>query len=217
MLCSTSPITPITPPAPVIPPNNILQNIADEAGIIGADNAQNLLVYLGVAANPAAEQASLIKYKIILNLDKNISAEHKTAINDFIVYGTPSTLRLGAGERAGVINSYFRTYGKLPNSEAEWSDALKIASGHQPTERNVIAEAQARLDFKKVYLRVPNLANANDSSAVMLTAYGLRPAQRNLNSERAAIESFRNAYKIIPVSTQTWDIVRAISYSGATR
>jgi len=217
MLCGTSPIIPITPPAPVILPNNILQNIADEAGIISADNAQNFLIYSGATADPAKEQASLIKYKIILNLDKNISAEQKTAINDFIVYGTPNTLKLGAGERAGVINSYFQAFGKLPATAADWSDVLKIANGRWTSERSAAGENSAKTEFKKVYGRAPVMTNAADQNAVMVMAYGLLPSGRNLASEAAATKTFRFYYGHAPVSALAWNIVRAIAYSGAKR
>ncbi|MDP2944065.1 MAG: ice-binding family protein, partial [bacterium] len=208
---------PAAPAASIIPTDNSSENITNEAEIISTNNSATLLTTLNVTADASKEQASLIKYQTILGLDSKISATEKTTINDFIVYGTSNTLRLGAGERAGVVNSYFQAYSKLPNSEAEWSDALKIASGHWPTERSVKAETQAKVEFKKVYLRVPNMSNAHDTSAVMVIAYGLRPTQRNLNSEKAATNSFRSAYKITPVSAQAWDIVRAIAYSGATR
>jgi hypothetical protein len=209
--------TPVTSAVPATPAASILEKATNDAGIISTNNSTALLMNLGATANASKEQASLIKYKTILSQDSKIGATEKTTINDFIVYGTLSTLNLGAGERAGVINSYAQAFGKLPNSEAEWSDAIKIANSHWPTERSTVAETQAKVEFKKVYLRAPNSSSAYDNSAIMLMAYGLRPVQRNLNSERAAINSFRYAYKKIPASATDWDIVRAIAYSGSTR
>jgi len=194
-----------------------LQNIATEAGTISADNLSDLLNNFDKTSNPAAEQASLIKYKIILNLDNKINSAEKTAINDFIVYGTPSTQVLGSGERAAVINSYFQAYGKLPNSAAEWSDVIKIANGRWPSERSAAAENQAKIEFKKVYGRNPVLSNTYDQNAVMIIAYGLIPSQRNLASEIIAIQTFRYYYGHAPVNALAWNIVRAIAYSGATR
>ena len=73
------------------------------------------------------------------------------------------------------------------------------------------------LEFKKVYLRSANMDNPNDNAAVSVIAYGLRPSNRNLNSEKTAIKSFKYVYGHNPVSSLAWDIVRAIAYSGATR
>jgi hypothetical protein len=219
-ICDQTPITPTTPPAnpaaPAAPPTT-LETMTTEAGIISTDNVQNLLIYLGVPANPAAEANSLIKYQIILSQDSKITATEKTAINDFIVYGTPATQNLGSGERAGVINSYFQAYGKLPNSETEWSDVIKIANGRWPSERSTSSENQAKIEFKKVYGRNPLLTDSADQNAIMIIAYGLIPSQRNLASEIIAIKTFRYYYQHTPVSALAWNIVRAIAYSGAKR
>ena len=218
MSTSTPPVPPVTPPA--TPPASsgavVLQNIATEAGIMN-NNQAALLVHLGISANTATEQAGLTKYKTILGLDKTISGDEKLTINDFIVYGTNGTHRLGAGERAAVINSYYQAYGRLPNSEAEWSDVLKIASGRWPSERSATAEAQAKIEFKKVYARSAVMTNNIDENAIMVIAYGLLPLERNLNSEKVAIKTFRWVYGHAPVSALAWNIVRAIAYSGATR
>jgi len=196
---------------------NLLENIATEAQIMNTENTDTLLNHLGGAANNAQEQAGLTKYKTILGLDKTISPEDKLTINDFIVYGTQSTQRLGAGERAAVINSYYQAYKKLPNSEAEWSDVIKIANGRWPSERSAAAEAQAKIEFKKVYARNAVMTNNIDENAIMVIAYGLLPLNRNLNSEKVAIRTFTWVYGHPPVNALAWNVVRAIAYSGATR
>ncbi len=212
-------VPPVTLPAtlPTSSGTTVLQNIAAEAAIVDNNNRATLLAHLGISADIAAERAGLVKYKTILDLDKKISAEERLTINDFIVYGTQSTHRLGAGERAAVINSYYQAYGKLPNSETEWSDVLKIASGRWPVERSAKAEAQAKMEFKKVYARNAVMTNNIDENAIMVIAYGLLPLQRNLNSEKVAIKTFRWVYGHAPVNALAWNIVRAIAYSGATR
>ena len=48
-------------------------------------------------------------------------------------------------------------------------------------------------------------------------AYGLRTATRNLNSEKAAIKSFKAIFGKAPTTASDWDAVRAIAYSGAKR
>jgi len=196
---------------------NVLQNIMDEAQIMNTENTDTLLNHLGGEANNVQEQAGLTKYKTILGLDKTISPEDKLTINDFIVYGTQSTQRLGAGERAGVINSYYQAYKKLPNSEAEWSDVIKIANGRWPSERSAAAEAQAKIEFRKVYARSAVMTNNIDENAIMVIAYGLLPLQRNLASEKVAIKTFKWVYGHAPVTALAWNVVRAIAYSGATR
>ncbi len=59
--------------------------------------------------------------------------------------------------------------------------------------------------------------NPNDNAAVTIITYGLRPSNRNLNSEKAGITIFKAIYKYNPESAIDWDIVRAIAYSGAVR
>ena len=134
-----------------------------------------------------------------------------------MVYGTQSTQRLGSGERAAVVNSYYQAYKKLPKTETEWSDTLKIANGRWPSERNMTAENQAKLEFRKVYLRDAVLTNNKDENAIMVMAYGLLPPSRNLDSEKAAIKTFRYVYGHSPVNALAWNIVRAIAYSGTKR
>lgn len=208
----------ITETSSVTPPvSNILNDIASEAQIINTKNTAQLLVHLNNQPNLDMEQAGLIKYDVILNLDKTLTDQEEITINSFIVYGTRTTQRLGAGERAAVINSYFQAYGKLPNNEAEWSDVLKIASGRWPVERSSKAESQAMQEFIRVYRRKANLNNNIDENAIMVIAYGLLPLQRNLNSEQTAIKTFRAIYGHAPVSALAWNIVRSIAYSGATR
>jgi hypothetical protein len=215
---TTTSTPPVVTPGPTTPAGDtVLENIMSEAEIVSTNDTGVLLNHLGNFANQEGEQNGLTKYKTILGLDKKISAEEKLTINDFIVYGTRGTQRLGAGERAAVINSYFQAYGKLPNTEAEWSDVLKIASGRWPTERSAAAEAQAKIEFKKVYARNAVMTNNIDENAIMVIAYGLLPLQRNLNSEKVAIKTFAWVYGHNPVSALAWNIVRAIAYSGAKR
>jgi parallel beta-helix repeat protein len=198
----------VTPTSPTesnttsAPTSNMLEDIMSEAKILATEDTNQLLNHLGIGANIANEQAGLIKYKTILDLDKTISANSRMTINDFIIYGTLSTKHLGAGERAAVINSYYQAYGKLPNSEAEWSDVLKIANGRWPNERNTKTEAQAKLEFKKVYARDAVMANNVDENAI---------------SDRIAITTFKWVYGHNPANALAWNIVRAIAYSGAKR
>ena len=140
-----------------------------------------------------------------------------TAFTNFILYSTETTDILGAGERAGVINSYKSAFNKLPTTENEWQDAIKIANGRWPSEKSETAENNAKKEFKKVYKREANMENPNDNAAVTVIAYGLRPDARNMDSEKTGIKTFKHIYGYNPSSAIDWDIVRAIAYSGATR
>ncbi|MFH1564316.1 MAG: Ig-like domain-containing protein [bacterium] len=146
-----------------------------------------------------------------------ITAEARNTINNFVTYGTASTKKLGAGERGGVVNSFRAAFGKLPATVEDWNDVIKIGNGRWPTQRSADADALATTSFKKIYLRDSNRTNPHDDAAVTVMAYGLRPANRNLASEKAAINIFKNIYKYAPTSAMEWDIVRAIAYSGAVR
>jgi hypothetical protein len=56
-----------------------------------------------------------------------------------------------------------------------------------------------------------------DNAAVTVIAYGLRPANRNMESEKKAINIYHSIFKKSPSEAQDWDLVRAIAYSGASR
>jgi hypothetical protein len=155
--------------------------------------------------------------KPLISGNTNISAAATKLVNNFIAYGTPTTKNIGAGERAGVLSSYQKAFGKLPTTESEWTDVIKIANGRWPGETSSSAIASAKNEFKKVYKREANLSNKNDNAAISIIAYGLRPTARNTNSESFSIRVFKSVYGHNPVSSLAWDIVRAIAYSGAKR
>ncbi|MDO8668134.1 MAG: hypothetical protein Q7K35_03475, partial [bacterium] len=151
------------------------------------------------------------------NGQQDLVDQDKYALAYYIHNGAPTTEKLGAGERAGVLSSYLSAFGKLPKTEIEWQDVIKIGNGRWPSEKNSAAETKAKLSFKKIYGREAKMANVNNNAAVTVMAYGLRPSQRNLNSEKAAILSFKYFMKRAPTTAPDWDIVRAIAYSGAKR
>jgi protocatechuate 3,4-dioxygenase beta subunit len=195
----------------------IVTILAEAVEIIKA-NINSLLAKVGLKRNLAKETNSVGKYVKALIKGATITQQNQHALTNFVTYGTSTTLSLGEGERAGVVNSYKSAFGKLPAEESEWSDTIKIANGRWPSETNETAETNAIATFKKIYLREPNRAeNQNDDAAVVIMAYGLRPSDRNLDSEKAAIKIFEGIYGYSPVSATDWDAVRAISYSGATR
>lgn len=148
------------------------------------------------------------------------SAETANTLRDFITYGVDdNTKKLGAGERAAVLYSYKIAYGRLPEKESEIADAIKIANGRWPTERSETAEARATAIFERIYRRQPDMTNPKDNAAVTIMAYGLRQraVNRNLTSERAGIVIFRNIFGRTPSTTEEWNTMQAITYSGAKR
>ena len=222
----TVPAAPTTPtsPTPQVLGEKIsaaqaqLNQILIDATAVYSENIENILANASSGRDAKKEKNTLDKYiKELTKAIKNLTATDNNRLNFFITYGTVGTKILGAGERAGVLNSYKAAFGKLPKTETEWQDAIKIAGGRWPSERNAAAETKAKASFKKIYGREANMDNQNDNAAVTVMAYGLRPANRNLNSEKAAILAFKYFLKRTPTTAVDWDIVRAIAYSGAKR
>lgn len=226
---SASQTTPTVPPTPTTVTPQVLgvkisaaqaqlNQILIDATAVYSENIENILANASSGRDAKKEKNTLDKYiKELTKAIKNLTATDNNRLNFFITYGTVGTKILGAGERAGVLNSYKAAFGKLPKTETEWQDAIKIAGGRWPSERNAAAETKAKASFKKIYGREANMENQNDNAAVTVMAYGLRPANRNLNSEKAAILAFKYFLKRTPTTAVDWDIVRAIAYSGAKR
>lgn len=156
-------------------------------------------------------------YKLVISGFEKLIGKNNPAIANFISVGTPTTRRLGEGERAGVINSFKEAFGRLPQSLNDWEDVLRIANGLYPHQRNLKTEENAMALFNKIYLRTPDMENINDAAAVRILAYGLRPLGRNMVKEQTGIYLFVRTYSHIPQTAKDWDIVRAIAYSGASR
>jgi hypothetical protein len=197
------------------------QKIVDitlEAAEVIKAQVDSILDLMGVKRNVNSEQAVINKYlrPLVAGMG-TVTADAQHALTNFISYGTPTTKILGAGERAGIVNSYKSAFGKLPKTEAEWNDVIKIGNGRWPSEINKQSEINASVAFEKIYKRKADRKNPHDDAAVVVMAYGLRPADRNMNSEKAAIKSFKAIYGYAPKTAVAWDIVRAIAYSGATR
>lgn len=197
--------------------NITVEQILDDAKIIFAGNVNQIIAFMGVARDLTAETSydKAVVDKIVLG--STVSSQDRNKILDFIAYGTKSTKILGAGERGGAVNSFKAAFGKLPTTEANWGDVVKIANGRWPDQRSKEAEDRAKLNFRKIYLRDVNTSNVRDNAAITVMAYGLRPANRNMNSEKNAIKTFKAIYGYNPEKATAWDVVRAIAYSGAIR
>lgn len=181
-----------------------------------------ILAELNELRSTVREQEAELKHLRKLASDiQNLTAAAKEALTKFVAYGVDANTKgLGAGERAAVARSYKQAYGKLPESEQDLSDMIRIANGRFPSKRSAGAENNAKAAFRQIYKRVPNLmTNQNDVAAIMVMAYGLRqPAvNRNLSSEQYGLQTFRRIYRRMPQGPEEWNIMQAITYSGATR
>jgi hypothetical protein len=204
-----------------VQPTNQISQITANANLLANDKMGEILAELKQLRNQVKEQETEIRYlKSLIKDVKTISEKAQETINNFITYGVDTnTEKLGAGERAAVMNSYKAAFDKLPETEAELTDAIKIANGRWPSATSAEAESQAKAQFQKIYKRKPDMNGAKDAAAVTIMAYGLRQRaeNRNLNSEKAGIKIFKAIYGHAPQTTQEWNIMQAITYSGATR
>lgn len=211
---TTPPVQPTSPTQPSVTAPS-LEQLGSEADEVDGGSAEAVAVAVGLTRDPALEVSrSPLVDRVV---PAGTAADVRSEVANFVTYGTPTTFGLGAGERAGVVNSFRAAFGHVPQSQADWGDALKIANGRWPSVTNATREKSVESAFKKVYLRSPNRANSHDDAAVVIMAYGLRIGTRNLDSEKAAIKSFKAIYGRAPTSASDWDTVRAVGYSGATR
>lgn len=200
---------------------NEITVINDNAKLLAENKMDEILAQLNELRNLVKEQQVEIKYLKSLTGDlSRLVDSMETAIKDFVAYGVDSnTKALGEGERAAVIYSYKSAYGELPTTEANLADVIKIANGRWPSEKSIAQEDKAKVEFQKIYGRLPNLNNVNDNAAVTVMTYGLRQKAENrkLASEQKGMVIFKKIYGHNPSSTAEWNILQAITYSGAKR
>ncbi|MCU0680530.1 MAG: Kazal-type serine protease inhibitor [Planctomycetes bacterium] len=201
--------------------SNSTENINESAKNLTNNNLEEILKEIKSLRSIIQEQQAEIKYLKSLATDLSKMTEStQTAIKNFITYGVDeNTSKLGQGERAAVLNSYKSAFGKLPENENEIRDTIKIANGRWPEQRSEVAENEAKQRFIKIYGREANLDNANDEAAIVVMAYGLRQKaeNRNLNSEKRAIQIYKWIYGETPQTTEDWNAMQAIAYSGAKK
>ena len=198
-----------------------IDKIKTNAYLLGNDKFSLILEELNELRNIVEEQNSKIKYlEGLLGEVAGITEKMEKAINNFITYGVDeNTKRLGAGERAAVMYSYKEAFKKLPETGEDLADAIKIANGRWPSTTNDEAEKRAKEQFQKIYKRIADMSDPKDNAAITVMAYGLRQKaeNRNLESEKRGIVTFKNIYGYNPSSTQDWNTMQAITYSGASR
>ena len=204
----------------VIEPST-LPKIREKAQALHTDKIDELLAEIKELRSKVREQETKIKYlEKLVEGNEKLSQKTEDRLNAFIAYGVDdNTKRLGEGERAAVLHSYKSAFSKLPESEDELNDAILIANGRWPKGRNEGAEKQAKAEFKRIYKRDPNMDNKNDNAAITVIAYGLRQRaeNRNLKSEEQGIKTFKHIYGHVPQTTEEWNIMQGITYSGASQ
>lgn len=200
-----------------LPPTKVVKNLhglsKEDAEFISSEEAK--LIYEHSDFVNLNKITEAIYINLVSKNNNKLGDENKYSIAKFIHDGTETTSRLGAGERAGVIESYWEVFNKLPKTENEWEDVIKIANSRYPEELN--REQEMKKFFQAIFNREPNLKNLHDEIAIAILTYGFRPTERNLFNEAAGIKSFKWIFKRNPKTALDWNIIRTIAYSGAQR
>lgn len=174
----------------------------------------------GIKENKDVEKDFATRFLDPLLQGDLVPDEVKTALLHFISYGVDmNTWKLGGGERNAVLLSYKDAFGKLPTTTEEFTDVIKIANGRWPKKTSENAIQKAEEDFEKIYKRKANKENTHDNAALTIITYGLRQRAENRNqvSESKAQATFGKIYGHGPSNTNEWNILQAITYSGAKR
>ncbi len=188
---------------------------------LNENKIDDILSGINETKNKTKEQEYEVKYLTDFSSDfKTVTYNIKQAIRNFITYGVDkNTQKLGAGERVAVLNSYKEVFNKIPENETDLSDILKISNGNWPSRRNIEKEREMKDKFIEIYKRIPDMNNQNDNAAITIMTYGLKQKakNRNLESEKNGIKTFKNIFNKNPKTTQDWNVMQAITYSGAKR
>lgn len=198
-----------------------IKDIKETAELLSNDKLDAILGELKQLRSQVKEQESELKYMRKLTQDfSELSEKMQEKLNAFVTYGVDAnSSKLGEGERAAVLNSYKAAFQALPEDEQGLEDVIKIVNGRFPNQRSGVAEKQAKKTFQDIFKRVANMNNEKDKAAIMVMAYGLRQAagNRKLESEQRGIATFKNIFNALPSTTEEWNAMQAITYSGATR
>ncbi len=202
-------------------PKEHLVDISKKAKLLKNNQLDEILAELKELRSLVREQQAELKYlRSLAGELRSLASEMRSAVQNFVTYGVDeNTKRLGEGERAAVIYSYKEAFGKLPNNETELEDAIKIANGRWPSKRNKAIEQRAIRKFQEIYHRLPNFELPSDDAAITIMSYGLRQRaeNRNLKSEQQGIGIYHDIFNTLPETTYDWNVMQAITYSGATR
>jgi hypothetical protein len=200
----------------------VIEELPQIANFLYFRNKDYFINKLGLEGKYDADFVNFKKY-LSMFVEENaikVSAINQLSIDMFLNFGTDNNvLGLGAGERAAVIKSYYEAYGRFPASQEDFTDLVLIANGRWPNKKSAAAEKKAQQQFIKIYKRIPDMTDKRDEAAITVMAYGLRQkaSNRNLGSEAKGISTFRSIYGHNPVTTEEWNIMQAITYSGSAR
>jgi hypothetical protein len=190
-----------------------VSSIVNDAKEIVAKGFDATLKKLGIKRNASTEKTVA---KTVDVMAKTVSANTaaKKTITDFIVYGTEQTSKLTKADRTQATSAYKNVFGKLPTTETQWADLIRIAKGETPQTKNAKAETDAAKEFKKIYGRAAKATNTADKKAIDMIAYGLLSTTKNTKAEKTATDSFKKIYKHAPKTDKEIIIARAMAYSG---
>ena len=199
----------------------IERKIKEKVKMLKENRLDDILSEVKELRSVIKEQQVQIKYLrgLVRDLQK-VASQMQSAIQSFIAYGVDeNTKYLGEGERAAVIYSFKQAFGRLPSDETELEDVIKIANGYWPSKRSLQAEQRALEKFQRIYKRLPDFNNPNDNAAITIMAYGLRQraVNRNLQSEQKGLAIYQSIFGKLPETTEDWNVMQAITYSGAKR
>ena len=196
------------------------QNIKEEAKIIvsSGTDLDSILNFTNTKKNRNAQIFCMNNFTNKLTTGSKLSTQKIYAINNFIVYGTPNTAKLGIVTRKELIESFKIAFKKLPTTNEDYLDILAMAVGRWPANSNKDIEKIAQKNFQKIYKRTPNIKNNTDTNAIKIMAYGLRfdPAKEK-SKINTGQKTFKNIFKRQVKNLSDWNIVRAILFSGAKR
>ncbi len=172
-----------------------------------------ILGHLGIERDVSLEEYfnALLTPRVV---PTDLSSTLLAAVQNFVNYGTASNLRLGQGERAGVVNSFRAVYSRVPLDECDWQNAIKIGNTTLPLNLNTDREKAVEDTFKTIYGRSADRGQSKDDIAIKIMTYGIRPQIRDLSAEDAAIGVFERIYGKKPETASEWDANRALAYSG---
>lgn len=190
----------------------------EEKDSIGSSEEITTNYYLPVKNVIRDLDAEVSAIKDFVGLRKMLpSSERDWQIIDYLAYGSiEKTKKMSSRERKGLLLDFVAIYEKYPNSNKDWESLANIATGKTPS-RILIREAAAIKEFVKVFNRLVDFKNPNDEAFVHNLAYSLRPQNRKIDAERAAINKFVEVYRTAPKTGYAWAIVRAIAYSGLAK
>lgn len=85
-----------------------------------------ILKHAGKKKDTNAQIVAMKKFTEPIAKGQKILLAQKYALNNFIVYGTASTKKLNQDKRTSAIKKFIASFKKVPKSESDWNEVLKI-------------------------------------------------------------------------------------------